>query len=69
MVCAVASASASFTATDEPGSEAWCSACEDRFTEAGGWVGEAKEQLNITVICRVCYDLAKKFHTGGNPWA
>ena len=57
-----------FTATDDPGSEAWCSACEDRFTEAGGWVGEAKEQLRITVICRACYDLAKKFHTGGDPW-
>jgi hypothetical protein len=32
-------------------------------------VGEAKQQLRLSVICGACYDLAKKFHTGSDPWA
>ena len=58
-----------FTAYAEPQSDAWCTACEERFTASGGWVGEAKQQLRLSVICGACYDLAKKFHTGSDPWA
>jgi hypothetical protein len=58
-----------FTADAEPQSDAWCTACEERFTASGGWVGEAKQQLRLSVICGACYDLAKKFHTGSDPWA
>jgi len=58
-----------FTADAEPQSDAWCTACEERFTASGGWVGEAKQQLRLSVIGGACYDLAKKFHTGSDPWA
>ena len=58
-----------FTADDAQGSDAWCSACEDRFNKAGGWVGEAEAQLRLSLLCLSCYDVARKFHTGGDPWS
>lgn len=53
-----------------PGPDAWCSACNERVRTTGGeWVGEALEHLEPKVLCGACYDLAKQFHMGGNPWS
>jgi hypothetical protein len=55
---------------ENPRPDAWCSECEARVSAAGGdWVGEAGEQLGAKILCGACYDLAKIFHTGGNPWS
>lgn len=55
---------------ENPRPDAWCSECEDRVAATGGeWVGEAGEQLGAKILCSACYDLAKYFHTGGNPWS
>jgi len=35
----------------------------------GEWVGEALSNLKPKVLCGSCYDLAKHFHSGGDPWA
>jgi hypothetical protein len=53
-----------------PRPDAWCSECEDRVRRTDGeWVGEAEENLQPKVLCSACYDAAKVFHMGGNPWS
>ena len=55
---------------DEPRPDAWCGACQIRVRASGGeWVGEALENLDPQVLCGACYDLAKQFHMGGDPWS
>jgi hypothetical protein len=55
---------------DNPRPDAWCSACNERVASTGGeWVGEAFEHLQPQVLCGVCYDIAKQFHLGGDPWS
>ena len=50
--------------------DAWCLACEERVrVTAGDWVGEAEAHLKPQVLCGACYDLAKTFHMGGDPWS
>lgn len=62
-----------FWAADDPENprpDAWCAECEMRVSATGGeWVGEAGAQLGVKILCGECYDLAKIFHTGGNPWS
>ena len=54
---------------ENPRPDAWCSECEARVSAAGGdWVCEAGKQLGAKILCGACYDLAKIFHTAGNPW-
>lgn len=54
---------------DNPRPDAWCGSCEDRVKATGGeWIGVAHEHLKATVLCGSCYDVAKMFHLGGNPW-
>ena len=54
-----------------PRPDAWCSGCLQRLEATGGdeWVGEALEHLNPQVLCGACYDIAKIFHMGGDPWS
>jgi len=55
---------------DNPRPDAWCSECEERVQATGGeWVGEAEAQASIKILCGACYDTARVFHMGGNPWA
>src|SRR5215470_19542522 len=55
---------------DNPSPAAWCTACNDRVHATGGeWIGEALEHCQPQVLCGDCYDLAKHFHMGGDPWA
>jgi hypothetical protein len=57
--------------SSSPGSsrpDAWCTACNDRLNATGDWVGEALEQANPQTLCGACYDMAKVFHMGGDPW-
>lgn len=50
--------------------DAWCSECEERRKNVGGlWVGVAEKHLQAQVLCVDCYQVAKVFHTGGNPWS
>ena len=50
--------------------DAWCSACEERVkVTAYEWVGLALEHLQPKVLCGACYDVAKRFYTGGDPWS
>jgi hypothetical protein len=50
--------------------DACCTDCNGRVKHAHGeWIGEALEKANPQILCGACYDLAKKFHMGGNPWA
>jgi hypothetical protein len=50
--------------------DAWCSACEERVKATGGeWVDQALELLQPKILCGACYDVAKLFHMGGNPWS
>jgi hypothetical protein len=61
-----------FWASDSgnPRSDAWCGECNNRVAETGGeWIGDALEHLDPKVLCGACYDLAKLFHMGGNPWS
>ena len=59
--------------TEDPNSprpDAYCTECEMRVRKTGGeWEGEALEHLKPQVLCGTCYDLAKIFHVGGNPWS
>jgi hypothetical protein len=49
--------------------DAWCSACDVRVRATGGeWVDGALEHLQPKVLCGACYDVAKKFHLGGDPF-
>lgn len=55
---------------ENPHPDAWCAECQIRVLATGGeWVGDAGDQLGVSVLCGACYDLAKTFHTGGNPWS
>ena len=50
--------------------DAWCSECESRVRVAAGeWIGEALAHLQPKVLCGACYDAAKHFHMGGDPWS
>lgn len=52
-----------------PHPDAWCSECEERVKLTGGeWVDEAGEQLKPKIMCGECYEIAKVFHMGGDPW-
>lgn len=49
--------------------DAYCTDCNERVKLTNGeWVGEALEKTNPQSLCGACYDLAKHFHMGGNPW-
>ena len=53
-----------------PRPDAWCSACEERARATGGeLVDQALERLQPKVLCGACYDVAKQFHMGGDPWS
>jgi len=55
---------------NNPRPDAWCRECEGRVQKTGGeWTGESLEHLAPKILCGLCYDLAKKFHSGGNPWS
>jgi hypothetical protein len=55
---------------DNPRADAYCKECNARGQKTGGeWTGEALELLQPKTLCGVCYDLAKQFHMGGNPWS
>jgi len=55
---------------ENPRPDAWCTECEKRVRVTGGdWVGEAEVHLEPKVLCGACYDQAKIFHMGGNPWS
>jgi hypothetical protein len=62
-----------FWSTFDPGNprpDAWCGECEKRVrATSGDWVGEAEANLNPQVLCGACYDLAKRFHMGDEPWS
>ncbi len=50
--------------------DAWCKECEHRVQKTNGeWVGEAEAHLKPKILCGACYDIAKKFHMGSNPWS
>jgi hypothetical protein len=50
--------------------DAWCQACEKRVRKTNGeWVGEALESLKVKMLCGECYEVAKAFHMGGEPWS
>lgn len=55
---------------DCPHPDAWCLSCEKRRKKAGGaWTGAAADNLQAKVLCAWCYQVAKTFHCGGNPWS
>jgi hypothetical protein len=55
---------------DNPRPDAWCADCESRVRATGGeWTGEALERLAPEALCGECYDLAKRFHMGKDPWS
>lgn len=62
-----------FWTTADPGKsrpDAWCRDCEERVRSTGSeWVGEALKNLEPKVLCGACYDAAKQFHMGGDPWS
>jgi hypothetical protein len=54
---------------ENPRPDAWCTECENRVRATDGeWVGEAEKHLGIKILCGACYDAAKTFHMGGDPW-
>jgi hypothetical protein len=55
---------------DNPRPDAWCIECNERVkVTSGEWVDEALDQLKPKCLCGACYDLAKAFHSGGDPWS
>jgi hypothetical protein len=62
-----------FWTQDDPDNarpDAWCTDCEQRVKATHGeWVGEAEVHLKPKILCGACYDVAKCFHTGGDPWS
>ena len=62
-----------FCTADDPGNprpDAWCSACQERVKVTGGQLVDlALEHLQPKVLCGACYDVARQFHTGGDPWS
>lgn len=50
--------------------DAWCTECEDRVRLTDGeWIAEAEANLEPKILCGACYDIAKIFHMGGDPWS
>jgi hypothetical protein len=60
-----------FWASDpgNPYPDAWCRDCNERVAAAGDWVGDALDQFKPQVLCAACYEAAKTFHVGGDPWS
>ncbi len=55
---------------ENPRPDAYCHACNERVKLTNGeWIGAALEHLEPKCLCGGCYDLAKKFHSGENPWS
>lgn len=55
---------------DNPHPDAWCSDCECRVRTTGDeWIGEAADHLQPKMMCEFCYDIAKVFHMGCDPWS
>ena len=55
---------------DNPHPDAWCAQCEERVKLTDGqWEGEALDHLKPKILCSECYEVAKTFHMGGNPWS
>ena len=55
---------------DNPHPDAWCAECEERVKLTWEeWEGEALEHLKPKILCGECYEVAKTFHMGGNPWS
>ena len=53
-----------------PYPDAWCSECNDRVALTGGeWVDEALVHLDARLMCSECYQTARTFHMGGEPWS
>lgn len=49
--------------------DACCFDCNERVKASNGeWIGEVLELAKPQVLCASCYDLAKKFHMGGDLW-
>jgi hypothetical protein len=54
---------------ENPRPDAWCTECNERVKATDGeWVGESERHLKPKILCGECYDLAKSFHMGGDPW-
>jgi hypothetical protein len=50
--------------------DACCTACNERVKKTDGeWTGEILEQASPQTLCGGCYDVAKVFHMGGDPWS
>jgi hypothetical protein len=48
---------------DEP--DAWCRACDDAVARTGGqWTDESEAFAHVTLLCRGCYDRAKRMNLG-----
>lgn len=62
-----------FWTVDDPGNphpDAWCAECEERVKLTHGeWEGAALEHLKPKTLCSECYEVAKVFHMGGDPWS
>jgi hypothetical protein len=53
-----------------PRPDAWCQDCNARVAATGGeWVGDALANLGPQTLCGACYDTARAFHMGGDPWS
>lgn len=47
-----------------------CFECNERVKATNGeWVGEVLELAKPQPLCGACYDLARVFHMGGDPWS
>jgi len=52
--------------SDQRRPDAWCSACEEARTAAGGdWTDKVMKVVNIKVLCGACYDHAKGIWEAG----
>lgn len=55
---------------ENPRPDAWCAECEGRVRLTDGeWIAEAEANLKPKILCGACYDIAKIFHMGGDPWS
>lgn len=51
-----------------PHPDAWCSECNARFVAEGSeWRGEARQNLEATLLCAGCYDVAKHLAQSSRP--
>jgi hypothetical protein len=46
---------------------AWCAACEEVRQRAGGWNDESEALVKITLICDVCFELARHRNASASP--